>query len=343
MKVVTPDYYSLFKCTAGKCPDNCCIGWEIDVDEDTYDKYLNFGGEFGNRLRSNITTSEDGSRCFRLTPGERCPFLNENNLCDIILNAGENYLCSICENHPRFHNCFGNIRETGIGISCIEAAEIILSKQDKTTFISENTDEVPYEIDYDENFLDFLIKIRDNIMNILQDRSKSIKQRFFDALVFAEFAQTMADSGDFSDFGTDSFKFSEICEEPSDIKELAKIIKALIPLNDEWKLMINSIDIHTDIAEFAMKNPVILEQLSVYCIFRHFLSAVYDGDVLSRVKFAVFCCITTILISANSKSFAEAACLVSKEIEYCSENIDTILDSSYTYEAMKTERLISVL
>ena len=35
--------------------------------------------------------------------------------------------------------------------------------------------------------------------------------------------------------------------------------------------------------------------------------------------------------------------IVSKEIEYCSENIDTILDSSYTYDAMKADRLISVL
>lgn len=343
MKVVTPDYYSIFKCTAAKCPDNCCIGWEIDVDEDTYNKYLKIDGDFGNRLRSNITISEDGSRCFRLTPGERCPFLNENNLCDIILNAGEENLCSICENHPRFHNCFGNIRETGIGISCIEAAIILLTKQDKTSFVSEITDEPPYEIDYDENFLNFLLKVRNNIINILQDRSKSVKQRFLSTLIYAEFAQTMADSGNFSDPNAAGFDFDEICEERTDIKEFIEILKALIPLNDEWNMKVNNIDIHTDIAKVAEENPVMLEQLSVYYIYRHFLSAVYDGDIIARVKFAVFCCLATILISANSNSFAEAACLVSKEIEYCSENIDAILDSSYTYDAMKTERLISVL
>lgn len=343
MKVVTPDYYRLFKCTADKCPDNCCIGWEIDVDEDTYNKYLKLDGDFGNRLRNNITVSEDGSRCFRLTSGERCPFLNEKNLCDIILNAGEDHLCIICENHPRFHNCFGNIRETGIGISCIEAAKIILSKQDKTTFVSEITDEPPYEIDYDENFLDFLLKVRDNIINILQDRSISVKQRFLNALIYADFIQTMTDSGNFSDPDITSFDLGKICEGTTDIKEFIEIIKALIPFNDEWDLKINSINIHADISKFAAENPVMLEQLSVYYIYRHFMSAVYDGDILARVKFSVFCCITTILISANSNSFAEAACLVSKEIEYCSENMDTILDSSYTYDAMKTDWLISVL
>ena len=32
-----PDYYDEFQCIADKCSDNCCTGgWEIDIDEDTY-------------------------------------------------------------------------------------------------------------------------------------------------------------------------------------------------------------------------------------------------------------------------------------------------------------------
>ena len=30
-----PSYYKNFRCIADKCPDNCCRGWEIDIDEDT--------------------------------------------------------------------------------------------------------------------------------------------------------------------------------------------------------------------------------------------------------------------------------------------------------------------
>ena len=35
MKIFAPDYYRDFKCSAGNCKHSCCIGWEIDIDEDT--------------------------------------------------------------------------------------------------------------------------------------------------------------------------------------------------------------------------------------------------------------------------------------------------------------------
>ena len=39
MFVMIPEYYNKFKCIASKCSDNCCIGWEIDIDSKTYEKY----------------------------------------------------------------------------------------------------------------------------------------------------------------------------------------------------------------------------------------------------------------------------------------------------------------
>ena len=35
MKLRIPSYYEEFSCIADKCKDNCCIGWEIDIDEET--------------------------------------------------------------------------------------------------------------------------------------------------------------------------------------------------------------------------------------------------------------------------------------------------------------------
>ena len=150
MKIVTPDYYSNFECVGGICPDNCCIGWEIDINDEMYAKYMDISGELGDKLRKNIILSDDGSRCFKLTENDRCPFLDKNNLCEIILQAGEEMLCDICNNHPRFHNCFGELRETGVGLSCIKAAELIMGQDKKTEFTEGITAEEPYEIDYDE-------------------------------------------------------------------------------------------------------------------------------------------------------------------------------------------------
>ena len=30
-----PNYYDKFKCIADRCKHSCCIGWEIDIDDDT--------------------------------------------------------------------------------------------------------------------------------------------------------------------------------------------------------------------------------------------------------------------------------------------------------------------
>lgn len=38
-RVKRMNYMKTFKCIGGSCPDNCCIGWDVDIDKKTYDKY----------------------------------------------------------------------------------------------------------------------------------------------------------------------------------------------------------------------------------------------------------------------------------------------------------------
>ncbi|MBR4880639.1 MAG: hypothetical protein IKU19_01825, partial [Clostridia bacterium] len=70
MRCVYPDYYKNFTCIADRCRHSCCIGWEIDIDSETYEKYKKIPGEFGDRLRSGISCGE--TPCFRLGEGDRC-------------------------------------------------------------------------------------------------------------------------------------------------------------------------------------------------------------------------------------------------------------------------------
>ena len=35
MKYLKPHFYDQFVCTAGDCPDTCCAGWQILIDEDS--------------------------------------------------------------------------------------------------------------------------------------------------------------------------------------------------------------------------------------------------------------------------------------------------------------------
>ena len=82
---------------AAECEDTCCAGWTIMIDENSLEKYRNIEGAFGNRLRNSINW-EEGSF---LQYDKRCAFLNEDNLCDLHIEAGERMLCDTCRDYPR--------------------------------------------------------------------------------------------------------------------------------------------------------------------------------------------------------------------------------------------------
>ena len=124
MKIYVPNYYKNFRCIAGACKHSCCIGWEIDIDEDTLEVYKNVGGCFGKRLNESISPGEDTH--FILAENERCPFLNDENLCDIYIELGEDNLCQICSDHPRFRNFYSDRIEMGLGLCCEAATDLIL-------------------------------------------------------------------------------------------------------------------------------------------------------------------------------------------------------------------------
>ena len=164
MKIITPNYYQNFKCIASNCKHSCCIGWEIEIDNVTAQKYKAVTGDFSSRLEDNIDFGE--SPFLKLDKNERCPFLNQNGLCDIITNLGEDMLCQICTDHPRFRNYYGDYEEIGLGMTCEAAAEIILTSTEKTTF------DIPSDA-----LVMPLINFREKLFSILQDRTISVDNR----------------------------------------------------------------------------------------------------------------------------------------------------------------------
>ena len=137
MKYHKPSFFDQFKCIGSACTDTCCAGWEIEVDETTAEGYLTEKGAFGDRLRREIG-SEPGEYFFKLK-NNRCPFLNKENLCDIFINLGEDRLCDICREHPRFYNWFGDYTEVGLGLCCEEAERLLFSDSKPLTFVEEVT------------------------------------------------------------------------------------------------------------------------------------------------------------------------------------------------------------
>ena len=111
-----PDYYKEFRCKADKCLHTCCAGWLVGIDEESLSRF-----EEDPEIKRKIS---DG--CFVMGPDGRCPFLRNDNLCEMILKHGEDYLCDICKEHPRFYNTFDDHIEAGIGLVCEEACRLVL-------------------------------------------------------------------------------------------------------------------------------------------------------------------------------------------------------------------------
>ena len=182
MRYLKPHFYDQFTCTAGDCPDTCCAGWQIVIDEDSLERYGKEQGEFGKRLRNSIDWEEE---CF-YQKNRRCAFLNDENLCDLYKALGPDALCDTCRLYPRHTEEYEGLRELSLSLSCPEAARIILSCQEPVRFLAEETDE---EDDFEEfDFMMFsqLEDTRDVLFKILQNRTMPLQERMRAAEQLAE-------------------------------------------------------------------------------------------------------------------------------------------------------------
>lgn len=173
-----PNFYTKFHCIADKCTDSCCIGWEIDIDPKTFSKYKTVPGEFGKKLKANIC---DGH--FILQPGNRCPFLNEQGLCDVYKNLGANALGDICREHPRFVEVYGDIMEKGVGLCCEEAARLLLNRDYFTSKITSKDNAFiknsPIDAQNTEPTIQFIENEIDDIPDELPDDARKARDQIF--------------------------------------------------------------------------------------------------------------------------------------------------------------------
>ena len=296
MQEVFPNYYHKFMCIAGKCTHNCCTGWEIDIDDETMQLYDALDTDMGKRIRENI----DGvNPHFILSDGERCPFLNKEGLCEIISEYGEDAICDICYLHPRFKNFYYSFEEVGLGLSCEEAVRVVLGESEPFAI------DTPENIDADEEL--FFAK-RKEIFSILQNRNKSIGERF------KQLARMFGFEFDFS------------------MSYLSDVYLSLERLDDEWTKKIqnlNSVNFDSQIFE-NKEYQILFEQLVVYFIFRHLNKALYDGDYEAKVRFALMSCYLIGAVCSLNKccdieNIFDIVRMYSAEIEYSEENTDILL------------------
>ncbi len=319
---IKPSFYNDFKCIAGKCTDNCCIGWEIDIDDATLQKYNTLETEFGEKIREKITVSEDGSNCFKLCHNDRCPFLNDGNLCDIIINCGEDSICDICKEHPRFYNCYPNVTEIGLGLSCEEVCRLLIRKGFALT--EQQTRDVVKLTPSEEQEM------------LIYNKISYIRSKIFGI---------MAEVGDYGDKIKRVISYLEDeTEEMSFVKTDKELISDYIktePIDDEWTSYIT--ELSGKLSEilsfektivFTDEESKIYSDLFCYILFRHLSKAVSDGEIMCRVCFAVES-VRFIIISDLYTRFCKGEITEkdridnikrwSKQVEYSEENTEFLI------------------
>lgn len=303
MKIVVPDYYKDFACIKGECRHSCCVGWEIDIDPDSLKRFYGVEGKLGERLRQNIC-EKDGEAFFRLTQDERCPFLNGEGLCDLILGLGEDCLCQICDDHPRFRNFFSDREEIGLGLCCEAAGRLILGRKAPVKLVLLEDDGTEEKADPDEQEL---LILRDELISMSQDRSLGMEARLLRMMDFLQIELKPFAKEDWIDF-----------------------LLGLERLDESWAECLQAFK-RAEHTHDPRHWETTFEQLLVYLIFRHLTVSNADDDLGGYIAYAAFvwelvrgiCAAQEVL---DFEGIVEICRLYSSELEYSDENIAAIIE-----------------
>lgn len=307
-----PKYCDSFICTADRCEDSCCrSGWEIPIDDHTYDFYKKNGIS---DIDDNICTGEEGDRIFRLRKDGSCPYLEDTGLCSLYKNTGGR-LCQICANYPRFYEEYDGFTESGISVSCPEAQRLILTSDSGDYVITkEETSE--------DELLTLLHNAREAAFDFIADLDADMA-----ALSLAAYGARLKELIDF--------------DEPSELAYAAECVRGGVSENDEYLWLPDCIEFcdilleNTDILYDKWREQLLIRKRGVtaeciakeeqkrayllYLTYRFFLKAINDCFDISAICRLAAC--AYFLVTSLPCGFETAIRLFSKEIEHDAENM----------------------
>jgi len=327
MHYVKTTNYDKFKCIADKCPETCCAGWQIVIDDESLEEYENMTGPFRERLMRDIDWEEG---CFKQY-GRRCSMLNENGLCDLITACGEDKLCYTCDMYPRHIEEYEGVREYSLSLSCPEAARIILTNKDKISFEEWDDDEDDDFEEFDYLLYTKLEYARDVIYSIIQNRELSFYRKADILTAFGLKLQKESDEDALFDMDETIELYSK---DPSMLEgddrwkknEHIKILDKLELLYEEWPTLVKNTYLKNEEPKLTEEEEIQAEQLLMFFFYTYFCGAVYDGMISSKVLMSVMSVYWIFKIdrAMEEQNIIKTAYLYAREVEHSDLNLDTL-------------------
>lgn len=288
-----PTIYHTFQCKADRCENTCCQLWTIDIDEATAERYHTMTDPLGESLRQAITVDDEGSHFVFSKEQPMCPLLNENGLCKVVLELGEEGLCDTCHMHPRFYKYIEDLELCGVGLSCEASVELLAedTQSDQVIFTIEDDDD---EFSPDERL---------TIQNI------------FELLAF--------------DIDSSYFQYSP----NPDVQYYAKLLDlygTTEPIDEEWTTQINILSHDTGKLITAVQSYIANHDMGLFNkVFQYILYRQIDmladyslESILSYARDGVeYILITSVIEGSPLKQVARW----SQQIEYDEDNVELLL------------------
>ncbi len=303
MKLIAPEGYQDFTCIAGACRHTCCKGWEIDIDDAAAQRYKALPGEAGRSLRQWMEEDENGQHFCLLGDEERCPLLMENGLCQLICEVGEDALCQVCRDHPRFRHFMTDRTEIGLGLCCEEAAREQLSRTAPFRLTVLEDDGAKQAGDATEQAF---YRWRKTLMDAATNRSMPVAER----------VENMG-----SLIGMNPIE---------DVSAWAERLLSLEILTEEWGNLLEKLATWQPAHWKNSELEVPSEQLLCALLYRHLSDALEDGSAAGHGAVSLFLwqlCMTLAAMTEihTVEDLTDLARLMSSELEYSQENLDALL------------------
>lgn len=364
MEIRYPDYYKKFRCIAGDCPDTCCAGWEIAVDPESVRRYRRAQKTTKNRIFASKLRHHIQRGCIvHPSEGSLCPFLDSSGLCEIYRELGAQALCHTCKRHPRHLEDYGDLHELVLLLSCPEAARLILEEGNASFYVKEIPDKAGDMDGIDIELRRILLEARECIWEKVKGSKVTIEESMAFAAAFGHDLQKRLMQKNYDGanqilkrYGKAEVSyFVEVWKRKAKSKAMASNEKEngrfllmsdffddlslLEPIARDWdELLLDAIKKREQLAdrqqdsqvfkEFLEQHPECPEQwkrLFLYFLYSFLMAALYDEDVLTKIKMSVLCTLAIAEMNCCCEKLdlneqIRICHTLAREIENCNEN-----------------------
>ncbi len=161
------NFYDNFKCLASECPNTCCRGWKISIDDNTVNNYKKESGKEGLRLFLTMTFGKNKE--VRKFFG-RCANETKDGLCRLELKGRKDLMPEVCRIYPRRSIQIGDDKEVTFELSCPMTARLFLDNLDDLylkEYQGENIDPVWIQDMFNEKYYKDILNVRDKVIDYI--------------------------------------------------------------------------------------------------------------------------------------------------------------------------------